>query len=81
MPASLQISSTKNTFKYDQLLYRITELWKKKLQQLKRKKKEKQFWAILEIDMLEWLKLTGKLPKASSKLLMYFKPSDIKFCL
>lgn len=54
----------------------------KKMQQLKRKKKkEKQFWEILEIDKLEWLKHTGKLSKASSKLLMYFRPSDIKFCL
>lgn len=41
MPASLQISSTKNTFKYDQLLYRITELWKKKIAAVKEKKKRK----------------------------------------
>lgn len=84
MPASLQILPTKNTFKYDQLLYRITELCKKKkkLQQLKSKKKKakkKQFRAILEIDMLKWLKLTGKL--SSSKLLMYFRSSDTRFCL
>lgn len=55
---------------------------KKKLQQLKSKKKKakkKQFRAILEIDMLKWLKLTGKL--SSSKLLMYFRSSDTRFCL
>lgn len=29
--------------------------------------------------MLKWLKLTGKLSKASSKLPMYFRPSNLKF--
>lgn len=39
MPVSLQILPTKNTFKYDRLLYRITELCrKKKIAAVKKKK-------------------------------------------
>lgn len=39
MPASLQILPTKNTFKYDQLLHRTTELCKKNSAAVKKKKK------------------------------------------
>lgn len=55
----------------------------KKFIEVEKKKQEKGkrkwFGAILEIDMLQWLKLAGKLSKASSELLIYFRPSDLKF--
>lgn len=62
----------------------IWEREKKDFQRLKERKKKKikkkiKIWELLGIDMLEWLNLTGKLSKASSKLLMYFRHHDSKF--